>query len=122
MKNTNSKCYLLHIRFNEYNFSSQRATDLGKTIQEMLKHISSGNYETAYLTRDGSSVGFFVKTRLPAGAIRSILDGTQWEGDRTAVLESGDKFLVLELGPDFSGMGFSKAWTWLQHNQKSSTS
>jgi hypothetical protein len=122
MRNTTPKCYLIHIRFNDYTFSPQRTADVGKTIQEMLKHISNDNYETAYLARDGSSAGFFVKTHLPSVAIRSILDGTQWQGDRTAILENGDKFLILELGPDFNGVGFSKAWTWLQHNQNSSTS
>jgi hypothetical protein len=122
MKNTEPKCYLIHIRFNDDTFSTQRAFLVGKTIQEMLKHISKGNYETAYLTKDGSSAGFFVKTQLPSVAVRSILDGTQWEGDRTAILEKGDKFLILELGPDFNGVGFSKAWTWLQHNQQSSIS
>jgi hypothetical protein len=27
-----------------------------------------------------------------------------------------DPILVLEIGEDFSGRGFSRAWTWLQHH------
>lgn len=122
MRNTDPKRYLIHIRLDDHTFSAQRAAEIGKTVKEMIAHISKDNHELAYITRDGSSFAFLVKTKLPAGAIMSILEGTQWEGDRTAILSKGDKVLILEIGEDFSGLGFSKAWTWLQHNQQSSTS
>src|SRR4030067_154969 len=98
MKNTEPKRYLIHIRLDDDTFSVQRAHEIGQAVQETMKHISKNNFQLAYITRDGSSFGIFVKTTYPAFAIKSILNGTQWEGDRTAVLSNDDKLLIIEIG------------------------
>jgi len=87
--------------------------------------MSDGEYQLAYTSHDGATFGFFLKTHLVSAQIRGKIASPGKERDimdRNSPAPLGSPFLnddamlVLELGPDFSGIGLSRGWTWLQHH------
>lgn len=86
----------------------QRLQHDAPKIIRFLEGISRGELEMAFRSNDGLLFGYFVKTATPQ-FIRPEFekcDGTQ----------NGDSILAFEAGELAAGIGFSRAWTWLQHH------
>lgn len=121
------KRYLVHIRIGSGKPPLHRIKQAAAGVKEVLESLTvgTGNCKLAYTTQDGSSFGYFIKTNRHAGAIRAQLecpgnpDNHLLENPKPHIpppLLGEDSILVIEIGEDFSGNGFSKAWTWLQHH------
>jgi hypothetical protein len=81
---------------------------VAKVTAETLGRMSQGRTHLAFSSADGSVIGMFAKIAKPARVIRAALDGASTASDRGFVL-------VLELGNEFSAIGNSSGWRWLQH-------
>ena len=78
-------------------------------ISGLLDSVSGGEREQAFRSNDGLLFGVFIKTAKPSAVIRSSFE-------KLHETINGDTFLLIETGEDFAGIGFSRAWTWLQHH------
>jgi hypothetical protein len=110
------KTYLVFITIgtNETLTSARIAESAGMAKQTISK-ISDGEHKLAFASSDGAGYAFFLRCEKDARFIRAALDGA---GEFQPTLRNNDSCLVVELGPDYSGQGFSQAWTWLQHHHK----
>lgn len=80
-------------------------------VIETLDRASDCKTEQVFRSSDGTLFGFFMRTHLGPHHIRTKLEGLQ-------TTRNTDHILTIEIGEDFSGgIGFTRAWTWLQHKQ-----
>ena len=79
-----------------------------KIAMKILGQLSRGGAHLAFSSADGAFAGFFVKIDKPARVIRAALEPASTYKDRGFVL-------VLELGEEWTGIGNSAGWRWLQH-------
>jgi len=91
----------------------ERIASVAPKIQDQIKKASKDEFQLAFTSDGGDSFGFVLCSTLAARQIMARLKGGD---DSGATLLNDDTLLVIELGDDFSGYGFSKAWTWLQHH------
>lgn len=107
--------YLVHIRLGAGKPATNRVERSAAGVKEILVRLSLGknNCQLAYTSHDGASFGFFLKTTRYAAAIRNVLESP---GVGPHPLLDEDSILIVEIGEDFKGHGFSRAWTWLQHH------
>ncbi|HJT63105.1 MAG TPA: hypothetical protein VJ797_15655 [Burkholderiales bacterium] len=110
----NAKRLLIVIRFGDETPVKVRAPKAAPAILAVIQRCSGGEHQLAFTSRDGSVFGYLLKTTRPLGALRAELYGETGAG--TAALLNEDHFFAVELGADFDGRGFSRAWTWLQHH------
>ena len=80
-------------------------------IIKSLSDLSRGEMQQVCRSNDGILFGFFVRTTALSHRVRIELE-------KCLGTYSGDDFLVLEISGAFDGLGFSRAWTWLQHHGK----
>lgn len=80
-----------------------------ETAKDTADKISKGDYQMAFTSSDASFLGIFLKCDLATAQIRARFDILIHRQDRTFVW-------VLELGVDFSAIGNSRGWQWLQNN------
>jgi hypothetical protein len=126
--------YLVHVRLG----AGDRPTDhriatAATSIQKILDALApgTGNLKLAYTSHDGATFGFLIKTNQSARSILAELlspGNDTWTGlgherksktkgvSVSPPLLNEDSVLITEIGSDFVGQGFSKAWTWLQHH------
>ncbi len=78
-------------------------------IVSMLNQVARGELEQAFRSSDGTLFGYFAKTSTNLVFLRA-------EFEKSKSTTNGDAILIVELGEDFNGVGFSRAWTWLQHH------
>lgn len=78
-------------------------------IIDMLKGVAIGDMEQVCRSNDGTLFGFFLRTAKALAIIRANFE-------RCGGTRNGDSILIFEVGEDFNGLGFSRAWTWLQHH------
>lgn len=84
---------------------------VAKDVPEIVKLIarfSNGEHEQAFRSNDGLLFGFFLKT-----------DSVQFlkaEFQKSQATTNDDSILVVEIGKLIGGLGFSRAWTWLQRH------
>jgi hypothetical protein len=78
-------------------------------IVETFQRWSSGEMEQLCRSNDGQLFGFLFKSSKPAQMLMA-----EFQSCRGTVHE--DSFIVFEVGDEFSGTGFTRAWTWLQHH------
>ena len=98
---------LLNVRLGNQTMASNDRSTAGKTTEHNVKRLSL-EYKLAWISADASMFGFFMKSDRPLPVIRAeVMEG----------LLNDDSIIVLELGEDFTGHGFSNGWTWLQHHQ-----
>jgi len=83
------------------------AADVPKIV-DFISRFSRGEHELAFRSKDGLLFGYFLKTETP--------QFLQAEFDKCEGTQSGDSFLVVEAGHLIAGLGFTRAWTWLQHH------
>jgi len=77
-------------------------------ILKMLADFSSGEQELAFRSDDGLLFGFFIKT--DRGAF------LRPEFEKLTATTHKDSILAFEAGALVSAIGFTRAWTWLQHH------
>jgi hypothetical protein len=90
--------------------SIPRVAESAPPLITMIKRWSNGEMEQLCRSNDGQLFGFFFMSKKPAGMMMA-------EFESSGVLATGDSFIVFEVGDEFSGTGFSRAWTWLQHHK-----
>ena len=78
-------------------------------ILKLLARFSNGEQESAFRSNDGLLFGFFLRTTVAPRIMRA-------EFEKLTSTENGDDALIVEVGEDHAGTGFSRAWTWLQHH------
>jgi hypothetical protein len=112
--------YFVLIKFGGSTPIRDRVQKSAPAVLEILKDIGRNDIQLAITSDNGDSFGFLL--RAPAArVIRSRLEspgkGKPWDAvpDGGSPLRNEDSVLVLEVGEDFDGRGFSKGWTWLQH-------
>ena len=109
MSDTVPTRYIVLVQFDKTDKSLERLGQAATAVKRIIDQTSAGEYEVAFMSADGKTMGFVMKSGKHPNVIRVALEtdpGTQGQ----------DSFLVLELGEQFSGHGFSRAWTWLQHH------
>lgn len=116
MKETReSGAYLTVIRLSAEDMPlTQRIRETAPLVKKSIEALSGGNCQLAFTSQDGSAFGWLMRSARDAGAIARVLKGEL--GGGTAALLQSDSVLVVEIGPDFSGHGFTRAWTWIQHH------
>ena len=124
--------YLVHVRLGAGKPpTSYRLQTAAAGIKEILEAIAfgTGNLKLAYTSHDGATFGFLIKTYKSSDSIMAELQSpgndswtplgrehkSKTEGISPPLLND-DSVLIVEIGDDFIGHGFSKAWTWLQHH------
>lgn len=100
--------YFVLIELGAATDNARLVRDVPKII-ELLDRLSNKEKEQVCRSGDGKLFGFFIKSKLPVAALRA-------EFEKSTHTTNKDSFLVFEVGKDFNGIGFSRAWTWLQHH------
>ena len=106
--------YFVLIKFKGDVPTIQRIRESAPLVKSAIEKLSRNDCQLVFTSDSGDCFGYLLKTKLPAGVIRAELDGETQSSD-TSPLRSDDNVLVVEVGEDFHGRGFSRAWTWLQH-------
>lgn len=98
-------------------FQLKKSSPISRVAQTVpaLVHLvdcwSKGNKEQVCRSNDGQLFGYFFKSSKPEAMMRS-------EFDASISTDNDDAIIMFEIGKRFTGnSGFSRAWTWLQHNQ-----
>ncbi len=79
-----------------------------KLVTDVIAGFSPDS-RLAFSSHGGETFGIFVKAKRAAREFRAALDKQYTKADRAFVL-------VLELGEDWSAIGNSRGWEWLQHH------
>lgn len=77
-------------------------------IVDFLRRFSKGEQEQAFRSSDSLLFGFFLKT--------AATEFLRVEFEKCEGTITGDSFMVFEAGPLITGLGFTRAWTWLQRH------
>ena len=100
--------YLIVIQLDKSSDMQRLARDV-PVIQETLGGVTKAALLLAFRSSDGTLFGFLVKTATLDHFIRA-------EFEKCKSTTNKDSFLIIEFGEKFNGIGFSRAWTWLQHH------
>lgn len=106
--------YLIVIRFADEGDLRARARESAPKVKAIIERLSEKECQLAFTSRDGSVFGYLLKVAVPLGQIRATLFGEM--GGGTAALLRADHYFAVECGNGHDGLGFSRAWTWLQHH------
>lgn len=109
------KIYLAVIRLSAENSNRTHVLEVAPLIKQIIEKNSNKECKLAFTDSDGYGFSYFLKTTSEAGYLRNLLCEKDNNGKGCA-LRSGDSLLILEIGDEFAGTGFSNAWTWLQHH------
>ena len=106
------KTYLVIVRLkNDSNM--ERLAEVIPDLVNILNGISNSDMQQCFRSNDGILSGYYVNTNKNAHFIRIALE-------KSSKTQNGDHFLVNEIGRDYDGLGFSRAWAWLQHHIQTS--
>lgn len=86
-----------------------RVKQVAPDILQLLTRFSNGEQENVFRSNDGQLFGVFLRTAINPHIIRA-------EFEKLTSTENGDDALIIEVGEGRAGIGFSRAWTWLQHH------
>lgn len=113
----NEKRYLIICRIGQTDPSMPEIASVAAPVKDALDRLSTCKPQSAFTTHRGDTFAFFVKTEKTADYIRALLYG-QTNATQTSPLRNDDSALIIEIphGANFSGSGFSRGWTWLQHH------
>ena len=67
--------------------------------------------ELVFRSNDGLVFGWFILTGVPPRLLLTSVKGS-------TSFYNGDSIIFFEIGADLKGLGFSRAWTWLQRTAK----
>lgn len=84
-------------------------TNTTQLVRKAVDNMARGKSQLAFNSADASLVGIYAIINKPLPVLRAALEGFSTYKDRGFVL-------VLELGDDFTGVGNSSGWQWLQNN------
>ena len=90
-----------------------RLAEIIPKILQIVVNITNGNHSQFFRASDGNLFGLLLQCDLKSPQIRAALA-------TGAIFQDGDSYIVNELGPDWAGHGFSKAWSWMQHRLEKS--
>lgn len=108
------RVYLLHLEMP--GADRKRLAETMPTLLEVLKRL--GKWDYLYNCPGGDLVGFIVQTSKAAGQIKAALElGPKAPAGRVAgsALRNGDKFMILEIGQDFTWRSMGKIDAYLRH-------
>ncbi|MBL4806489.1 MAG: hypothetical protein JKY31_04280 [Rhodobacteraceae bacterium] len=91
------------------NSDLQRLANDIPAIIDVFSQASGGDMEQVCRSSDGLLFGFFLKVSKPLDFVRA-------EFQKSTSSRSGDSLLIFEVNDDFTGQGFTRAWTWLQNH------
>lgn len=113
-----TKAFLVVIRFAGDTDRELRAriSSSGPAVKATIERIGAGSCQLAFTSGDGSTFGWLVQASHSAHDILRELQGNAGPKHGTAPTLTDDNVLIVEIGPDFSGYGLSRAWTWLQRH------
>ncbi len=122
-----SRRYLIVFRYANDAQDRERVIESARGIKTLIESMSRGECKLAWTSTDGGSFAYFLRCEKAARWIYNeiMTPGQHGPGhgryDPDEVVQSspmrrGDSLLVVELGEDYYGLGFSNAWTWLQHH------
>lgn len=94
----------------------EKAVESGPRIKQMVSHISESDYRLVYAASKGDALAFVLSADMSAEKVRNLMSGKALNS-QLSILRNNDSILVLEITDDatYSGHGFSKAWSWIQH-------
>jgi hypothetical protein len=78
-------------------------------IVALLTRFSHGKQELAFRSHDGLLFGYFLIATNP--------QFLQAEFEKCEGARNGDSFMAFEAGEPVAGVGFTRAWTWLQRHK-----
>ena len=107
-----SRVYLVQIRYGD-NSPPNRIAQSTREIQDALGRMSVAGIKTAWTSPCGKMFGIFVRSEWDARAIYSELNAPKMS--TSSPMRSDDNVLILEIGNDLGGNGFSACWSYLQH-------
>lgn len=87
----------------------QRLAEAGLAFNALVKRWSRDESTLLCASGDGLLFGFLLKSTLPVDVMRA-------EFQKSPATRNEDSLIILEIGADFTGIGFSRAWTWLQRH------
>lgn len=108
------KAYLVVIRLAGDDNAKARIMSSGPAIKATIERISAGACALAFNSADGGTFGWLLQSAKLAHEILRELQGNAGPQHGTSPTMTDDSLLILEVGPDYSGYGLSRAWTWLQ--------
>jgi len=100
-----------------YQPTPERIREVFPEIHKYFNEISNKEWKMAYASPDGATAILVYKSHFSARKV--VGDLISWSDNPppgATILRTGDSILITEIGEDFSGSGFSNAWTWLQHH------
>ncbi len=113
--------YLIHIRLGECDIA--RMNESVPLINKTIKSISNGNMQLAYTSEDGKSFSIIAECNKSARYIRAVVSGKESISERFGDVSYGDtgfrsddSIFVIEVGSDFSAIGFGKLSAWMQYH------
>ena len=80
-------------------------------IALLQRHVMKS--EQVFRSNDGQLFGYFILTSVPTGVIVAEIKAS-------TNFRNCDSIILFEVGEDLNGVGFSRAWTWLQRTTKGS--
>ena len=109
-KSTDSepKRYLIIVQMDKASTIERLGKDVPNIIA-VFQRVSRGELELAFRSSDGTLFGYFVKSSTKPVFLKV-------EFEKSQATTNKDTTLIVELGDQVDGSGFSRAWTWLQHH------
>lgn len=108
--------FLLVVKVGESQPSVERRAEAGQQVKDVVEQVAhEGEYRFAFSSHDAATFGFLFLSSWHPDEVRARLYTSRSKAEPSP-LRNEDSSLILELGEDFSGRGFSRAWTWLQHH------
>lgn len=110
------KVFLVVIRFSNENSNRAHLLEVAPLVKSIIEKDSDKECQLAYTDKDGYSFAWLLKTNSSARKLRDQLFVSDNNGKGCAI-RNGDNLVIFEVGDEFDGVGFSNAWTWLQHHK-----
>lgn len=108
--------YLVVVRLAAANANPARLRESAPIVKTVIEKYSDRETQLVFTTPDGSTFGWFINTNQPIEKLRAALYGETKDTVHAGLLND-DSLLILQVGEEYAGRGFSQAWTWLQHHK-----
>ncbi len=101
------KRYIVIVKLKEGSDRDRIVRDAPEIVA-LIHRFSNGEHEVVFQADFGALFAFFIKS--------DRIQFLQAEFEKCKGTINGDAMLAFEAGPLASGVGFSRAWTWLQRH------
>ncbi len=108
---SNKRTIFVLIRIGTDRDTLSRVRESIPKVKSVIASLSDNEYKLAFSTVDASCSGYLMKTDCSLQKLRKELFNSV-----NPPLLNDDSYLAFEVGGDFDGVGFSQAWSWLQHH------